>query len=260
MIPGASIIYWSRVAPWPSQDQVEQDLVLSRLLCEIASHPLLGDELVFRGGTCMHKVHLPRPLRYSEDLDYVRATHGPIGPLLDALRGVAAAVGMDAATDVGQFPKFYFRSTFESGSGRLQVKVEINTYETSPARPHIRVVHEIDSPWWSGGAEVLTFDPAELVATKLRALHQRRKGRDLFDLWLALTQMGLEPDDILACFGPYRPDGYTTATVVASLEEHVADAGFRGDLVDLVGEGTGFDVDEAAALVTDELVRRLDQF
>jgi len=81
----------------------------------------------------------------------------------------------------------------------------------------------------------------------------------LFDLSLALTQMELAPEEILACFGPYRPVGYTTATAVANLEEHVADAGFRGDLLDIVGQQTEFDVDQAAALVTDDLLRCLDQ-
>ncbi|MGH9008581.1 MAG: nucleotidyl transferase AbiEii/AbiGii toxin family protein [Acidimicrobiia bacterium] len=233
--------------------------MLSRLLCEIAAHPLLSSELVFRGGTCLHKVHLPKALRYSEDLDYVRATHGPIGPLFDALREIASTVGMEAATDVAQFPKFFFRSSFESGSGRMQIKVEINTYETSPARPHIRLRHEVKSRWWSGTAEVLTFEPAELVATKLRALYQRRKGRDLFDLWLALTQMGLVPNDILACLGPYRPDGFTTATATANLLAHLAHPGFRRDLFDLVGEETEFDVDEAATLVIDKLLDRLGE-
>lgn len=259
MIPAASITHWSSVVPWLSAEQVEQDLVLSRLICEIASHPILGDELVFRGGTCLHKLHLPQPLRYSEDLDYVRATHGPIGSLLDALREVAAVVGTDVATDVSQFPKFFFRSTFESSDLRLQVKVEINTYETSPARPHGRLPFAVDSPWWSGQADVLTFEPDELVATKLRALYQRRKGRDLFDLWLALTQMHLDPDGILACFVPYRPDGYTAASAVANLEEHLGHKGFRGDLALLVAGDTGFDVDEAAKLVTERLLRRLDQ-
>lgn len=259
MIPAASITSWARGAPWPSPDQVEQDLLLSRLICEIASHPMLGDELVFRGGTCLHKLHLPQSLRYSEDLDYVRATHGPIGPLFDALREVAAVVGMDAATDVGQYPKVFLRSTFESGTGRLQVKVEINTYETSPARPHIRLGYEVRSPWWSGGADVLTFDPAELMATKVRALYQRRKGRDLFDLWLALTQMGLGPEDILGSFGPYRPEGYTAALAVANLEEHVADPGFRTDLLDLTTESSDYDIDEAAALVTEQLLRHVDR-
>jgi hypothetical protein len=53
---------------------------------------------------------------------------------------------MEAATEVRQFPKFFFRKAFESGSGRLQIKVEINTYETSPARPHIRLAHHVESP------------------------------------------------------------------------------------------------------------------
>ena len=179
--------------------------------------------------------------------------------MLDALREVATGVGMDAATDVGQYPKVFLRSTFEFGTGRLQVKVEINTYETSPARPHIRLGYEVRSPWWSGNAEVLTFEPSELMATKLRALYQRRKGRDLFDLWLALTQMGLEPDDILSCFGPYRPDGYTAVLAVANLEEHVADPGFRSDLLDLTTESSGYDLDEAAAIVAERLLRHVDR-
>lgn len=118
--------------------------MLSRLIIEIANDPLLGDELVFRGGTCLHKLVMPKPFRYSEDLDYVRVSHGPIGPILTALRQVADRVGMEIATDVRSFPKAKLRAPFESGSGRMRVKVEINTYETSPARLHHRVV-----PGWT---------------------------------------------------------------------------------------------------------------
>lgn len=32
------------------------------------------------GGTCLHKLHLDPPRRYSEDLDYMRATPGGISP------------------------------------------------------------------------------------------------------------------------------------------------------------------------------------
>ncbi|RTL09326.1 MAG: hypothetical protein EKK62_02785 [Acidimicrobiia bacterium] len=88
MIPAGHITRWAKNAPWPTREQVEQDLVLSRLIVEIANHPLLGDELVFRGGTCLHRLHLPTPRRYSEDLDYVRVTSSGIGPVLDALREV----------------------------------------------------------------------------------------------------------------------------------------------------------------------------
>jgi len=133
VIPARHIRAWSRVAPWLTEEQIEQDLVLSRLIVEIANHPMLGEELVFRGGTCLHKVVLPEPLRYSEDLDYVRASHGPIGPLLDAIREVADRLDMDVNTDVGSYPKARLRAPFETGSGLMRVKIEINTYETSPA-------------------------------------------------------------------------------------------------------------------------------
>ena len=46
MIPAGHITRWAKNAPWPTREQVEQDLVLSRLIVEIANHPLLGDELV----------------------------------------------------------------------------------------------------------------------------------------------------------------------------------------------------------------------
>ncbi len=255
MIPARHVRAWSRIAPWLTEDQIEQDLVLSRLIVEIANHSVLGDELVFRGGTCLHKLILPEAIRYSEDLDYVRATHGPIGPLLDAIRDIASDLGMDVNTDVGSFPKARLRAPFESGSGRMRVKVEINTYETSPARPHHQVPYRVESAWWSGTADVLTFQPEELVATKLRALFQRKKGRDLFDLWLALTVLGLDPAEIVAAFDPYRPDGYTAERARQGLEEHIADAGFRADLLPLLREvPEGYDVDAAAVVVRDALL------
>ncbi|MGH7862579.1 MAG: nucleotidyl transferase AbiEii/AbiGii toxin family protein [Candidatus Dormibacteraceae bacterium] len=73
---------------------MEQDLILSRLMVEIANDDLLGGELAMRGGTCLHKPHLREPLRYSEDLDYVRRTRSGVGPYLDALRRIANAVGL----------------------------------------------------------------------------------------------------------------------------------------------------------------------
>ena len=58
MIPHAFITAWTARAPWPYPYQVEQDLILSRLMIEIANHELLGRELRLRGGTCLHKLHL----------------------------------------------------------------------------------------------------------------------------------------------------------------------------------------------------------
>ncbi|OHV80421.1 nucleotidyl transferase AbiEii/AbiGii toxin family protein [Rhizobium sp. LCM 4573] len=72
--------------PWASQWQVEQDLIISRAIVAIFSDPFLRDELRFRGGTALNKLHFPKPLRYSEDIDLARTTAGPIRPLLEHLQ------------------------------------------------------------------------------------------------------------------------------------------------------------------------------
>ena len=77
MIPHDYITAWSRVAPWASQRQVEQHLIISRALVAIFSDSFLRGELRFRGGTALNKLHFPTPLRYSEDIDLVRTTAGP---------------------------------------------------------------------------------------------------------------------------------------------------------------------------------------
>ncbi|HEU0130285.1 MAG TPA: nucleotidyl transferase AbiEii/AbiGii toxin family protein [Mycobacteriales bacterium] len=259
MIPDAHVTAWGLRRPWASRDQVEQDLLLERVVVEVARHPYLGNELVFRGGTCLHKLHLPEPWRYSEDLDYVRATGGPISGVLDALRDVAAQIGLTVgAVDVGPYPKVQFRTVAQSGA-RLRLKIEMNTYERSPARPHVHLPLRVDSRWWAGEADVLTFATEELVATKLRAMHQRKKGRDLFDLWLALTELALDPEEVLRCFAPYRPDGYTRATALATFDAHVGDPVFRTDLDQLVvTTPAGYDIDAAAMLVRSNLLDPLD--
>ena len=234
MITEADIAHWQQHAPWPTLEQIEQDLVLSRLIVEIANHPLLSEELIFRGGTCLHKVWLDRPWRYSEDLDYVRRTGGGVGETLDAIREVAAAVGFDRVqTDVRRYPKVRLDTTFVRG-GRMRIKVELNTFERAPARPTVTRALNVDSPWFSGTADVPTFALEELAATKIRALFQRAKGRDLFDLWLAVIRAGAQPTDIAACFAHYRPDGWTVARAATNLDAKLLNRDFMSDVEQLV--------------------------
>ena len=43
---------------------------------------------------------------------------------------------------------------------------------------------------------------AELIATKIRALYQRKKGRDLFYMWLGITELGLYGGAVVVCVRP----------------------------------------------------------
>jgi len=98
VIDRPALIAWRSKAPWPNPVQIEQDLLLSRLMIEIARDEVLGPELTMRGGTCLHKLHLPTPLRYSEDLDYVRRTHTGVKPYTQALGALADRLGLTVSS------------------------------------------------------------------------------------------------------------------------------------------------------------------
>ena len=108
MIDRDYIVAWRQQAPWPTDAQVEQDLVLSRALVEIFGHPLLSRELAFRGGTALHKLFLTKQARYSEDIDLVQVSPGPIGPVITALREIlqpwSAAAEPDRGTNDSHLP------------------------------------------------------------------------------------------------------------------------------------------------------------
>jgi AAA domain len=80
VIAQAYLNEWASQAPWPQQAQVEQDLVLSRLIVEIARHDLLGGELTFRGGTCLALVigHTDRWLHETDAVDQVQGQEAAV--------------------------------------------------------------------------------------------------------------------------------------------------------------------------------------
>lgn len=207
MVPRSAIDAWGEIAPWAESRQVEQDLILSRALVELFKDPFLRQELRFRGGTALNKVHFPKPYRYSEDIDLVRATKGPIGPLLDRIRPALEPWLGEARYEVKEkMARLKFRIRAEGGSELpLKLKIEINTVEVKAFDPPLEVPFRMDNPWFSGEADVATYSPEEMLATKFRALLQRDKGRDLFDLAHGLAVFeGLDADRVIACFDFYH--------------------------------------------------------
>ena len=207
MIPQDYITAWSRVAPWASQRQVEQDLIISRALVAIFSDPFLRGELRFRGGTALNKLHFPAPLRYSEDIDLVRTTAGPISPLLDHLHDVLDPwLGKPRFEQSPVAPKLKYTVEAEDrdSPSPIRRKIEINTREREAYDPPIEIPFGVENPWFTGEAAIPTFSREEMLATKLRALLQRNKGRDLFDLDHALTVFEeLNTARIVECFVLY---------------------------------------------------------
>ena len=206
MIPTQNIVAWSNVVPWVEPRQVEQDLIISRALVEIFSNDALREALRFRGGTALHKLHFPYPLRYSEDIDLVRTTKGPIGPIVDQIReSLEPWLGRAQFVQSPVAPKLRFQ--IESDDSRnvpIRLKVEISTRETQTFDGSVTKLFKVVNPWFTGEAKIPTFSSEEMLATKLRALLQRDKGRDLFDLAHGLATLEpLNNDRIIEIFCHY---------------------------------------------------------
>ena len=262
MIPRAFITEWRASAPWSADAWVEQDLIISRALVEMFRVDDIADRLAFRGGTALYKLHLHPAARYSEDIDLVQVKAEPIGDTLDLVRSVLDPwLGPPKRKlKEGRVNLVYRFDSEESPPVRMRLKVEINSREHFAELGVTRVPFRLDSRWFAGEAEATTFEIDELLATKLRALYQRKKGRDLFDLWFALSQNRVNVDTLLACFERYMTEGghaVTRAQLEANLHEKAGSPEFRGDIQPLLRPGVRWDFDDALAVLMDRVIAKL---
>ena len=182
MIPITDIRAWGNVVPWKNDEQIELDLVISRSLVEIYSDKYLAENLVFRGGTALHKLFLSPQPRYSEDIDLVQKNAGPIRDIITGLRTVLAFLGEPIVKQKGNNNTLIFRFNSENVTPvPLRLKVEVNCREHFSVLGYLESSFSIDTRWFSGTGAIQTYKLEELLGTKLRALYQRKKGRDLYD-------------------------------------------------------------------------------
>lgn len=262
MIPRAHVTAWRARAPWPTDAQVEQDLVVSRAVVELFGSPPVARAVAFRGGTALHKLFFGRPGRYSEDIDLVQIEAGAIGPALDAIReALDPWLGEPKRKQGhGRVTMVYRFETTSQPVQQMRLKVEINTREHIAVLGHHPRKLVVDSPWFSGEAEISSYRLEELLGTKLRALYQRRKGRDLYDLWLALSSLELDDQKVLKCFDRYMDDEGTRvsrAEFEANLSAKLRTPAFLDDIAPLLATGARYEVAAAAALVQDRLIAKL---
>ncbi len=239
---------WSRQAPWPDPRQVEQDLILSRALCDLYASPALRGTIAFRGGTAIHKLLFQRPLRYSEDIDIVQTTAGPIGETVDAVREALAWLGKPKRQQAQHSMHLVYRFSPEVDADHpLSLKVEINTREHANLFGLVTMPFAVQSDWYRAEVEIVTFAAEEIFGTKLRALLQRRKNRDLFDLQQGLDQLRLDADRIVAAFEHYLAQEGTIITR-AHAEQRMLEKLTRSlieDIAPLLPAGVRFHDDDA---------------
>jgi predicted nucleotidyltransferase component of viral defense system len=228
MIPQAFITEWkNKKAPWIFSAQVEQDLILERLLVELYQDSYIQERLVFRGGTALNKLFCTKAYRYSEDLDFTQLNAEPMGMLMTRVRKIIDPIlGKPKWKQTESMVTFYYSFISEvHPQTKMRVKIEINTREHMSFLGTQKLAYEIESKWFSGHASILTVHLEEMLTSKMRALYQRNKGRDLFDI---IHFYQINPDlnwhRVMSCF----------ETIMKASETPITRAVFEKNLINKI--------------------------
>jgi len=263
MIPQQYITEWSEFAPWQSNEQVEQDLIICRSLVELFSDKFIAEKLAFRGGTALHKLFLKPQPRYSEDIDLVQISAELFGPSIDKIRKLLRFLGEPKIKQKDRNTTMIFN--FESEIQPVQVlklKVETNCREHFSVFNLKNKIFKVKSSWFEGDCNITTYEVEELLGTKLRALYQRKKGRDLYDLFKALkTKDSLSKEKIIQVFQHYMKHEVTgippKESFLKNLEDKMKNPEFLGDTTALLRPDETYDPIEGFDLVKKEIIEKM---
>ncbi len=261
MIPEGILARWKeQEAPWKYLQMVEQDLILSRILIEIYKQPKIASNLAFRGGTALNKLYIKPPARFSEDIDLVQIRSESIGETLDQLRvGLDYWLGKPKWKITERSVKLYY--TYQSIDNEpIKIKIEINTTEHFHLEDLQTKTLSVNSEWFTGETGILTYQLEEMMATKFKALYQRRKGRDLFDSWMMLRHADLDLNRTISLLEKYCErveEQITRALFERNLILKRDHQEFKMDMEPLLAVGTEWNFDEAFKTIMTELVPKL---
>ncbi|TAL59891.1 MAG: nucleotidyl transferase AbiEii/AbiGii toxin family protein [Bacteroidetes bacterium] len=261
MIARSHINAWRTTAPWQDNEQVEQDLIICRSLVEIFSDEVLSKNLAFRGGTALHKLHTTAQTRYSEDIDLVQIKAEPIGNIIDCLRDKLSFLGTPKINQKSFNNTIVFKYESEIAPVRtMKLKVEINCREHFSVYGYKKLPFSVSSEWFKGKCDITTFELDDLLGTKVRALYQRKKGRDLFDLFYVLTETKANPKRIAHAFHKYMEhEGHKVSQreFILNMEKKMKEVEFTNDMKNLLRPEVNFDMGKAWDLVRKDLIELL---
>lgn len=262
MIPEYAIKEWNKTTPWHRDEQIEQDLIICRALVVLFNDEYLAEHLAFRGGTALHKLYLQPQPRYSEDIDLVQINAEPIKETMDKIREVLSFLGEPKIKQKAHNNTLIFRFNSEIPPViPIRLKVEINTREHFNVLELTRQDFNVNNQWFSGGCKITTYHLEELLGTKLRALYQRRKGRDLFDLYKALSMQSINIENIIRCYREYIgfvvDNPPTQKEYLQNMELKMQDREFLDDTNLLLRPDDKYNSTEAWELVRSQLIEKL---
>jgi predicted nucleotidyltransferase component of viral defense system len=198
-----------------------------------------------------------------EDIDLVQISAEPFGPSIDKIRKHLSFLGEPKIKQKDRNTTMVFN--FESEIQPVQVlklKIETNCREHFSVFNLKKKIFKIESSWFTGECNITTYEFEELLGTKLRALYQRKKGRDLYDLFKALkTNDSLSKEKIIQVFQHYMNHEVSgipsKAAYLKNLEDKMNDPEFLGDTIALLRPDETYDSKEGFRLIKSELIDKM---
>ena len=179
---------------------VEKDYVLGWLLAGIETNAELRDKWIFKGGTCLKKCYF-ETYRFSEDLDYtlVDGQHLDENFLKENFKQVAAWIydnaGIEIPANNVRFDVYqnsagktsvegsvYYIGPLQRRGSLARIKLDLTADEVLVLPKTMREVHHPYSDKPDNGIKSNCYSFPEIFAEKIRALAERARPRDLYDV------------------------------------------------------------------------------
>ena len=179
---------------------IEKDYMLAWVLAGISNHNELGPEWVFKGGTCLKKCYF-ETYRFSEDLDFTitNSDHLNNDFLINAFREVSEWVYENTGNEIPQDSirfdiytnprgkisvqgRISYRGPMQARGDLPRIKLDITDDEILVLDPVSREIHHPYSDKPDNGMHIPCYSFEEVYAEKIRALAERQRPRDLYDV------------------------------------------------------------------------------
>lgn len=202
--------------------------------------------MAFRGGTALNKLYFPTPVRYSEDLDFVQRSAGPIKDIVKSIqKTIDPWLGKSSTESRKNGFRIYYRFASENNpGGKKRIKIEMDTREHFSVFPMVDLPFSVQSQWYNGDCTITTYHLNELLGTKMRAMYQRKKGRDLFDLDWAINHCEVDKKKIVQSFLAYmdfQELSIDQKDYIVNLEEKINNPVYRQDIFNYVRPDIEYD-------------------
>lgn len=179
---------------------------------------------------------------------------------MDKLREVLSFLGDKPIRKQKQHNNTLIYRFDSEGGNPLRLKVEVNCREHHTIFGIQDVKHAMQSDWYTGEVFIPTYELAELLGTKMRALYQRRKGRDLFDMWFAITQTDVDVTRIIEAWKFYmkqEDNSVSQKEFIENMEKKISDQDFLGDMQGLLRPDLSYKITVAYEFIKKELLEIL---